>query len=98
MPKESCLNPFKECSNEDIAVSIIFDGTSLPICNSCWIKISESNKEWKSTPKNKAAKVDGRGKIYLSKEIQKKSGILPGDNIAVATLDGISGVLVIWRV
>jgi len=43
---ETCLNPWRECKNTDIALSIRFKGKVLPICNACWTWICENGKEW----------------------------------------------------
>ena len=43
---ETCLNPWRKCENTDIAVSIVVDGKTLPICTACWFEIADSDKEW----------------------------------------------------
>lgn len=43
---ETCQNPWKKCENTDIAVSILVDGKTLPICMACWFEIADSDKEW----------------------------------------------------
>ena len=41
---ETCLNPWRKCARTDIAVSILFKGKILPICNGCWDQIADSNR------------------------------------------------------
>lgn len=45
--RTTCQNPFKKCTNTDIAVTIMYKGEMLPICSVCWKEIAESDKEWK---------------------------------------------------
>jgi hypothetical protein len=44
---KQCHNPWKEeCVSENIKLYIQLEGTNLPICQECWIKIADSDKEW----------------------------------------------------
>jgi len=44
---EHCRNPWKnDCKNENIAVYIEWKGRRVPLCQSCWEKIAESDLEW----------------------------------------------------
>jgi len=45
-----CCNPFRKrcCRNADIEVFIFYKGEKLPICHSCWKKISKTEQGWKS--------------------------------------------------
>lgn len=42
-----CKNPWRECKNTDIALSIHYRGEFLPVCSRCWKEISENpRREW----------------------------------------------------
>jgi hypothetical protein len=43
---EQCCNPLKKCNNKNVWVYIQAGAEKLPICQRCWIEISESNLEW----------------------------------------------------
>lgn len=44
---EHCRNPWSEhCDNEHIKLYIQFKGEIIPICDNCWDKIADQDKEW----------------------------------------------------
>ncbi|MCW4019816.1 MAG: hypothetical protein NWF14_01095 [Candidatus Bathyarchaeota archaeon] len=44
---ETCMNPWNgKCSNTDIILYIMYEGSSLPICHKCWMTISSKDIEW----------------------------------------------------
>jgi hypothetical protein len=44
---ETCMNPWNgRCSNTDITLYIIYEGSRLPICRKCWEAISSNDHEW----------------------------------------------------
>jgi len=43
---ETCGNPWRKCEGTDIAVLIVVNGETLPVCSSCWNEIADSNREW----------------------------------------------------
>jgi len=44
---EKCKNPWKEnCGNTKVKLYIRYNGKLIPICDSCWLEIIKSNREW----------------------------------------------------
>jgi len=44
---ERCMSPLNpRCGSERIKLYIMWKGRRLPICESCWRKIAESDLEW----------------------------------------------------
>ena len=44
---EFCQNPWNsKCKSQDIELYVIYEGRTIPICETCWRKIAKSDLEW----------------------------------------------------
>lgn len=69
--KESCRNPWRKCDRQDIELSIVVRGKTLPICHRCWSEIADSDSEWGNMRKRKEETVEEFDKDDVLSEMEK---------------------------